>query len=54
VRTVGVAWEPTVFRSTALKYVASGTSAFTAMAKGIEFVFTSGQSGYKVQSVAWF
>jgi hypothetical protein len=53
-RTIGVTWDPTVYRSTALKYVASGTVTSTGNSKAIEFVFTSGQSGYKVQSVAWF
>lgn len=54
VRTIGVVWEPTVFRSTALKYVASGTVTTTGRAKAIEFIFTSGQSGYKVQSVVLY
>ena len=53
-RTIGVTWGPTVYRSTALKYVASGTVTSTGNSKAIEFVFTSGQSGYKVQSVVWF
>ncbi|MFM8857908.1 MAG: hypothetical protein ACKOI2_12050 [Actinomycetota bacterium] len=56
-RTIGVTWDPTVRRSTALKYVATGTVTVPGSDRGstaIEFVFTSGQSGYKVQSVAWF
>jgi hypothetical protein len=49
-RTIGVTWDPTVRRSTALKYVAAASSH----PKSIEFIFTSGQSGYKVQSVEWY
>ena len=58
VRSIGVTWDPTVRRSTALKYVATGTVTATGWedrgSKSIEFVFTRGQSGYKVQSVEFF
>lgn len=49
-RTIGVVWNPTVIRSTSLKWVAAATSH----PKGIEFNFTSGQTGFKVQSVVWY
>jgi hypothetical protein len=49
-RTIGVTWEPTLIRISATKYIAAASSH----PKSIEFLFTAGQSGYKVQSVAWF
>jgi len=54
-RTIGVTWDPTVYRSTSFKYVAVAISRpGESDGSGIEFLFTSGQSGYKVQSVVWF